>query len=257
MSIPTRRPWCRKELIVAFRLYCLLPFGRLHQRTAEIIELAAKLNRTPSSVAMKLVNLASLDPAIAATGRKGLGNASESDRKIWQEFHADWESLEEESHQVLERIGYEGIVEEPNENSGVFEGTSREGTVQIRQGQGFFRKAILASYGGRCCMSGLADPNLIVASHIIPWAADRRNRLNPQNGLCLSALHDRAYDRGLITVQPDLRIRVSPSLRQHGENELVRIWLLGIEGRQIQLPDRFRPEPEFLAWHEREIYQAG
>jgi len=141
-SVLARRPWRREELIAAFRLYCELSFGRLHHRNPEIMALAKVLDRTPSSVAMKLVNLASLDPAITASGRKGLGNASEGDRRIWQEFHADWTALEDKSGVVFRHLG----IPEP-EVAGVTEllsptgATSVEALLRIRRGQAFFLPA--------------------------------------------------------------------------------------------------------------------
>jgi DNA (cytosine-5)-methyltransferase 1/putative restriction endonuclease len=246
------------ELVAAFRLYCELPFGRLHHRNPEIVALAKVLDRTPSSVAMKLVNLASLDPAITASGRKGLGNASAGDRQIWREFRGDWTAMEEESGEVFHRLGIPeaeaatgpGLLPPTGE-------TSAEALVQVRRGQAFFRRAVLASYGGQCCMSGLAEPGLLLASHIKPWARDAGNRLNPSNGLCLSALHDRAFDQGLIGVDTDYHVRVSPVLRDQGGNALAKTWLLGLEGTRIRLPERFLPEREFLAWHMGTLFQAG
>ena len=85
--------WTPEQLTLAFHLYCQLPFGKLHSRNSEIMELARLIGRTPSAVAMKLVNFASLDPAIASSGRRGLGNASQADREIWDEFHANWDDL--------------------------------------------------------------------------------------------------------------------------------------------------------------------
>lgn len=220
--------------------------------------LAKVLDRTPSSVAMKLVNLASLDPGITATGRKGLGNASENDRRIWQEFHDDWTALEEESGEVLGRLGFpETETASGPELVPPTGATSVEALVRTRRGQDFFRRAVLASYGGRCCMSGLAEPGLLLASHIVPWANDTENRLNPSNGLCLSALHDRAFDQGLIAVDPDYHVRVSPLLRDQGGDALVRTWLLDLEGTRIRLPERFLPGQEFLAWHLGTLFQTG
>ena len=258
VSVPVRRSWRREELVAAFRLYCTLPFGRLHSRNPEIVALAKVLNRTPSSVAMKLVNLASLDPAITATGRKGLGNASDADRRIWMEFHDDWAALEEESAGILQQLGlpeselalYPDLVPPPGT-------TSVEALVRVRRGQDFFRRAVLASYGGKCCISDLAEPGLLLASHIVPWAKDVENRLNPSNGLCLSALHDRAFDLGLLGVNADYRIRVSPMLNNQSANALTQAWLLDLEGTPIRLPERFLPDREFLSWHLRTIFQAG
>jgi len=257
-SAAVRRPWRREELIAAFRLYCELPFGRLHHRNPEIIALAQVLDRTPSSVAMKLVNLASLDPAITASGRKGLFNASAGDRRIWQEFQNDWTALEAESGEVLRNLGIPEpkVIPGPDLLPPTGE-TSVEALVRIRRGQDFFRRAVLASYGGQCCMSGITEPSLLLASHIVPWASDAVNRLNPSNGLCLSALHDRAFDKGLLGVDTDYRVRVSPVLRDQGGNALARTWLLDLEGARIRLPERFLPNREFLAWHMGTLFQAG
>ena len=86
-----RSIWTREELLVAFALYCRLPFGRLHSKNPEIVEVAAAIGRTPSALAMKLTNIASLDPAIISTGRSGLSGASANDREMWNEMQRDWE----------------------------------------------------------------------------------------------------------------------------------------------------------------------
>lgn len=80
--------------------------------------------------------------------------------------------------------------------------------------QSFFRSRILSAYDYRCCVTGLTVRPLLVASHIIPWSEDAANRLNPRNGLCLNALHDRAFDRGLMWIEPDFTIRFSPYLNE-------------------------------------------
>ena len=98
-------------------------------------------------------------------------------------------------------------------------------------------------------MSGLAVPKLLVASHIVPWSMDSKNRLNPSNGLCLSALHDRAYDQGLITVLPDFTIRVTDDLCRPEIDTFTQAALVECHGRSIRMPERFRPAPEFLEAH--------
>ncbi len=235
----------------------MLPFGKLHQRNPQIIALAEALGRTPGSVALKLVNLASLDPAITGTGRSGMANASAGDREIWAAFHADWTAMEAEGEEVARQLGIlEPEVEVPESLPWSGE-TSVETLVKARRGQAFFRKAVLGSYEGRCCMSGIGEPRLLLASHIVPWAEDAANRLNPANGLCLSALHDRAFDQGLITVDEDFRVMVAPILKGQGESALAREALLALEGQRIRMPKRFRPDPELLAWHQRERFLAG
>lgn len=102
-------------------------------------------------------------------------------------------------------------------------------------------------------MSGLSEPRLLVASHIVPWSKDKANRLNPSNGLCLSAIHDRAFDKGLITISDDMRVVVSAELKRNKEAFVVEV-LLPLEGKAIELPERFAPQTEFIAWHRNELF---
>jgi hypothetical protein len=102
--MPRGKPWLRNELIIAMNLYCKLPFGQLDNRTRIIIEVAERLGRTPSSLAMKLVNFASLDPVLQARGIQGLRGASKADRLIWQEFNTKWEQLGEESEARFQEL---------------------------------------------------------------------------------------------------------------------------------------------------------
>jgi predicted restriction endonuclease len=118
----------------------------------------------------------------------------------------------------------------------IAEGKTTTALVQVRVNQARFRRAILASYNAACCMSGLRVPKLLVASHIVPWSMDTQNRLNPSNGLCLSALHDRAYDQGLITVLPDFIIRVSRDLQHTDLDSFTKNTLAQCQGQTIRLP---------------------
>jgi len=224
-------------------------------RNRDVIALAGAIGRSPNAVALKLVNFASLDPAIRASGRRGMGNVSAADRAIWEEFHGDWNKLVAESQQVLKGIGAlpteEGEIPEQTEPS-FEEGQTREAIIRVRMRQSFFRRSVLSSYHGRCCMSGITDERLLTASHIVPWSLDTANRLNPRNGLCLSALHDRAFDRFLITVLTDGTIRVSDSLQNPSSSQIMRTALLDLEGKRIELPERFLPDPQLLLWHNQQ-----
>jgi putative restriction endonuclease len=249
-----RRPWTRASTLAALHVYLLLPFGQLHRNQPAIVQLAGWLGRSANSVALKLVNLASLDPQVVASGRKGMANASSLDRALWQELDAHWDTIAKQAAAEFERLaashGMSPYADVADELATIPEGRTRLATVEVRVNQARFRKAVLASYGATCCISGLQNPELLIASHIMPWSEDTKNRLNPQNGLCLSALHDRAYDQGLLTVMPDFRVRLAPVLRQtasaFGMEAFSRF-----EGQPITLPERFRPSPEFLAIHAR------
>lgn len=248
--------WSRPHTLAAFHLYTLLPFGLLHRGRPEIQQLAAWQGRTPSSVAMKLVNFASLDPQIVASGRAGLSGASKQDRQLWAALQDNWDEVAQEaasayaSQALAHSITADSaLIEEAEQAVGHEEGRTRSALVQVRVNQARFRKAVLASYNATCCISGLQHEKLLIASHIVPWSEDHKNRLNPQNGLCLSALHDRAYDQGLITVLPDFTVRVSADLAKISGNAFLTESLQRFDRQPIQLPERFRPAPEFLAWH--------
>ncbi len=104
--------WTKEQLKLALHLYCQLPFGKLDMRTPDVIRLAKLIGRTPSAVSMKLNNFASLDPAITGTGRKGLDGASNLDREIWAEFHADWEKLAVECEMLRRNLDNAALPED-------------------------------------------------------------------------------------------------------------------------------------------------
>lgn len=243
--------WTKEQLKLAFHLYCQLPFGKLDMRTPEVIKLAGLIDRTPGAVAMKLSNFASLDPAITSTGRKGLEGASNLDREIWDEFHSDWETLAVESEMLRRKLDANAQPMDESEEQLVpedYTGETRKVVTEQRIKQTFFRRAVLSSYRGRCCMSGLSEPRLLIASHIVPWSQDKANRLNPSNGLCLSAIHDRAFDKGLITISKDMTVLVSAELKRN-KDAFVQEVLLPLDGKPIELPERFTPQEEFIKWH--------
>ena len=244
--------WSRDELLLAFRLYCRTPFGRLHSRNPEIVELAKQIGRTPGSVAMKACNFASLDPAQQARGIRGLKGASEADRALFAEFLTNSESIAAAAEAAAVRVTgqetAEAVLEMP---TGPTEVTR---TVQARRVQGFFRSAVLAAYENRCAISGLAVPELLNASHIIPWAESVERRADPRNGICLNALYDRAFYRGLITFDDNLRVMVSPKLKKAGVCGEAEAALIGIEGRPLKLPARFEPDREAMKWHRQRAF---
>jgi len=93
--------WTREHALIALNLYGKLLFGQFHHNNPLIIDVASRMGRTPSSLAMKLSNLASLDPVQRARGIRGLSGASRQDREMWNEFHANLNDLGPESEQLL------------------------------------------------------------------------------------------------------------------------------------------------------------
>jgi HNH endonuclease len=249
-----RTGWTRQQLLVAFKLYCQLPFGKLHSRNPEIIKHAEAIGRTPSALAMKLTNIASLDPAIISTGRKGLKGASAADREMWVEMESDWEAFAFEIKQAYSDLALE--PEEGHNSEGNYTGFDRQSQTTVRVGQDFFRQSVLSAYRNRCCITGLAVPKLLVASHIVPWRVDQANRLNPRNGLCLSMLHDKAFDAGMITIAEDMTVKVSRKYVMKGDTFFSSA-ILAYEGQQIEIPEKFVPDHDYLSYHRDVVFEQG
>jgi len=250
-----RQPWTRQQLLVACYLYCQLPFGKLHSRNPDIIKFSQLIGRTPSALAMKLTNLASLDPIILSSGRKGLQGASAADRAIWQEMVTNWEGFVVESHEAVRSLGMREAVEDSVELESVdYSGQERVVQSKTRVGQNFFRKAVLSAYGYKCCITGLAQPRLLIASHIVPWRDDKNNRLNPHNGLALSMLHDKAFDIGMITVSEEMTVQVTKR-DLTAKDEFFEQSLMAFHGKPIYLPEKFEPHAEFLAYHREHVFE--
>lgn len=244
--------WTRQELVLAINLYCKMPFGKMHKGNKEIIQFAELIGRTASSVALKLVNFASLDPTLKERGIKGASNVSKLDKQIWDEFYKNWDAALMESemllantkHTTIEKLNRIDIDDLPKE------GKEKERMVKVRVNQSIFRTMIMAAYNYKCCVTGIDDADLLIASHIVPWSKDENNRLNPMNGLCLNALHDRAFDKGLITVSSlDYSIKVSSKLKTKNTVESIQQNFINIEGEIILLPDKFLPSKELLKVH--------
>lgn len=257
-----RKPWSREELLILLNIYEKIPFGMFHHGNPVLVDLAGRMGRTAGSVAMKLSNMASLDPRLQARGIKGLSGASALDRAVWSEFHGDRESRVPESEALLAGLltgDADSAIEVQPDSIGVLhapEGpTESTASVKIRRGQRFFRQAVLNAYDGRCAVTGMAIRELLVASHIIPWKEANQHRLDPQNGIALNALHDRAFDLGLITFDEDLRMVCRTELRDHYDNDTVAYHFRSYEGRALIVPpDSLGPKAEYLEWHRTKLF---
>lgn len=261
--------WTRNELLVALNLYHKLTFGQMHQQTSAIVHLAAKLGRTPSSLAMKLSNFASLDPALLIRGIKGLSGASNLDREIWDEFHQNLNELapvsEEELRKVVgaqetddvEILPESGVRISHNSTYSTSEITEKTGWVKVRRGQDYFRNAVVNNFGSKCGVTQLAIRELLIASHILPWSKHPGERLKIQNGLCLSRLHDAAFDQGLIAFDDELKLILSPRLKAALPDRAITENFEAYEGQMLNLPnDSVLPDSEFLAEHRTNIFRS-
>jgi putative restriction endonuclease len=257
--MPARKNWTRHELLILLNVYHKMRFGQMHERNPAIITLAKRFERTPGSVAMKLCNLASLDPALKLRGIKGLSGASKLDESIWAEFHAHLDETvpaSEEALRVLVKASEDAEVQiQPKKGIHFIKAPPTGPTdvvvnVKVRRGQEYFRNAVLNNFGGRCGVSQLGVSELLIASHILPWGTHASERLNVRNGLCLSRLHDAAFDRGLITFDDELRLVLSKRLKAELPQRCVEDNFVKHEGEILHLPDdAVLPDERFLAAH--------
>jgi len=252
-----QKNWTKEEHILAFNLYCKIPFTKINSSYSPVMDLARIMGRSSGSVAMKLANFARLDPVLKARNISGLTQGAKGEEEVWNEFINNWEELSYESEIILAR--YKNSTLEKSADILMTdlppEGKSREAIVKLRVNQLFFRNSVLASYDYRCCITGISVPELLVAGHIIPWAVNQKLRTNPANGLCLNALHDKAFDRGLMTITPDYEIRFSERLLEKIKNRDSDTLFIPYNGEKINLPQKFYPLKEFLDYHNQEIFQ--
>lgn len=242
------RPWTRNEEIVVFNLYCKIPFQKSSKFHPEVIKIANLIKRTPSSVNMKIGNFGSFDDNLKTQGIVGLSNASKLDRQIWDEFNGKWDDLSYLSEALIAKL--RGTNIEENFSQPMSLGSDKLTVVKRRVNQEFFRTVVLNSYNNRCCVTGIAVPELLVASHIMPWKdSSETERTNPRNGLCLNSLHDKAFDKGFITITTDYRILVSNKIKSCITNKILKEYFIDLNNTKISLPDKFLPDKLFLEYH--------
>lgn len=201
------------------------------------------MNRTPGSIALKCVNLASLDDTHQRRGVVGMQNASAMDRQVWDEFTANPEAISFEAAIAFADPTAGPVEVEPE--IPMLEGKERERLVRVRVNQRFFRRMVISSFNEACAVCELPLPQLLVASHIVPWASDAALRMNPRNGLCLCGTHDRAYECGLLRIERTYIIRVAVPVKHHPVPAVID-WLLKFDGQLIQMPQRWLPDPDLL-----------
>jgi putative restriction endonuclease len=262
----TGKRWNRDQLLVVLNLYHKLPFGKISSRQPVIIDLASRMGRTPSSVSMKLGNLASFDPVLQLRGIVGLPGASNLDREVWDEFHAApaefiplsqerfdalFVDADTETTEVIPGTGIRRVARPPGGETETVRPTKQ------RRGQSYFRDAVLNNYDNRCAVTGLPVRELLIASHILPWSGHEAERLNVRNGIALNRLHDAAFDQGLIAFDEDLRLMLSSHLKSRLTHDSVKSSFETFEGMPLDLPaDGIPPTTEFLAKH-RQRFKIG
>lgn len=129
--------------------------------------------------------------------------------------------------------------------------------IKHRKGQDYFRHMILRNYDCRCALTGINISQLLIASHIIPWEdkTHKKERLNPCNGILLSALYDKAFDKGFISFSPDdYSVCLSSALMEYEVEGYFKKHFGSIDGRKLTLPTDYKPDRDFLAYHRDVVF---
>jgi putative restriction endonuclease len=250
--------WTKDQLLLAINLYSKIPFGKMSAGNPIVKEWAVLIGRSPAAVARKLGNFASFDPKLLERGVKGLPNVSKLDRQVWNEYMNNWDELFIESETLLAQRKNTTIERlnpiEPSESENTF-GREAIRQVVVRLDQTAFRKMVLSNFDEKCCITGINQTELLIASHILPWSMDAGNRLNPRNGLALNTLHDKAFDRGLITITEDLKIKVSSILMNNSSVQSIKENFIAYDGKSLIEPLKFFPDVTFLRIHNNDRFK--
>lgn len=249
-----RRLWTKEELVVTLALYFQLPFGRLNHTTKEVIDLAHLIGRSENSVALRLSNFAACDPYIINSGRHGMIGGISICQPIWDEYALNREKLFLDAEYYLAAFAKKKVEDYLGLTVNDFSGRDRLAVIKQRVNQDVFRSMVLNNYGFRCAITGLSISSLLIASHIIPWADSEVERLNPENGICLSPLYDKAFDSGLMGIMPNYEIVLSKELQDHKNEDFYKRSFAPINHSKILLPEEHKPNPLFLQYHLDRIF---
>jgi putative restriction endonuclease len=259
--------WTREEFILVMNLYTKLRYGQFNNKNKEVIYLSNLIGKSPGAVAYKLVHLSSQDPK-HKDRVKGLANPGKNAIEIYQEFVDNWDQMLFNSELLLAKYQNKNIDQlvlddeiEPsfiNELLEGKEGIEKERFVKTRINQSLFRKVIINNYSSMCSICSLDVKQLLVASHILKWSENQPNRLNPENGICLCNIHDKAFELGFIGINSEYKVMISNEINKSTSNKETYESLFGRHNnKSIILPDKFYPNKNFLELHLNSTYRWG
>lgn len=241
--------WSREDIIVAYALYCVTPLNQINPRNKAIQQVSEIIPHSVASIVMRMKNFRYLDPRVTS----GLKHVAKADKLIYEEFKHDWGALSIEAENLTGLALFDA-----SPLQGAKPLSSLTNHSRVSRERHFFKRAVLSTYDGRCYISGCKLPQMLTASHIKPYSKcrDESDRVNPENGICLNTFYDKAFDSGLLTITPSLKVHISPIVKTLADDDFTRFWLLDLEGIILPPPPpRFPPRKEFLEYHNDEIFR--
>ena len=248
-----KNDWTIEQITVALYEYCRNPFGQFNASKQFVKDLGELIGRSPAAIVRKVGNLASFDPQMKARGVNGLSHTSKLDEVVWNKYFGHWDKLAYDAEALIAKYKELQLEESLTiDLNNLPTGTERTYEIKRRINQRFFRDTVLSSYEQKCCITGLNNPTLLNACHIVSWSENQNMRTNPQNGLCLNVLFHKAYDENLIGISPDYNIYISDAFWGNSTkyvNSSMIEYINSLNRTKIQLPKRFLPNKDFLAMH--------
>ena len=126
--------------------------------------------------------------------------------------------------------------------------------INVRVKQSLFRNRVLNNFNSTCCISGITESDLLVASHIVPWSEKIESRLDPSNGLCLSVLYDKLFDKGYFTLDNDYKVVVTYRISELSSK--TKNSLLEIQGKSISSTRNSQISQLCLEFHRQKIFES-
>ena len=176
---------------------------------------------------------------------------------VWDEFSSDREGLLYEAEKIIEKLSDKSVEDVYLKSDEIdYSSEDKKSLVKTRINQGFFRSSVLSAYNNTCAITNIKINEFLVASHIQPWAVDEKNRLNPHTGICLNSIHDKAFDKDLITIDNKFRIIISSRLKEYYSNKFIDDVFKKYDYQKILIPKKFKPSSDFLQYHNDVIFKG-
>lgn len=149
---------------------------------------------------------------------------------------------------IMQYVNTEKEAEEKiHEKNFYYEDKETEKTTnsKTRIYQDVLRKIILNNYQNKCALCSIDKSDLLICSHIVPWSIDSKNRLNPQNAICLCALHDKLFDKGYFSLNDNYEIIYSTKADVNIKEMFKNL--------SFKKPICDHPDVNFIKYHRKEV----
>lgn len=234
-----KRDWTLMEDLACLYLYLKNGRKQVDDNSQEAMELASAIGRTPGAVAYKSANFRYID-----SGKDGFSNGSKVDFIAWKAYSEDIEYCEKAYYELVNSSDTftDVITAETHISKGDYYVPDTFGRAAMRASQATIKGNALSIYENRCAMCDIDHPALLIARHIIPWSKDQNVRADPRNVLLLCALHDKLFDKGLISISKEFTIIASADVSKYSETHKI---VKEVENKKLRLPKEGKYWPKW------------